>query len=39
MSLQRRFALLPAGVSEWLTILDKFLRKFLAGISCHIFMV
>lgn len=39
MSLQGRFALVPAGVSEWVTILDTFLCKFLAGGSCHILMV
>lgn len=39
MSLQGRFALVPAGVSKWVTILATFLCKFLAGGSCHILMV
>lgn len=39
MSLQRRFALVLVGVSEWITILNKFLCKFLASGSCHILVV
>lgn len=39
MSLQGKFTLVPAGISEQVTILDKFLCKFLAGGSCHILMV
>lgn len=38
MSLQS-FVLVPAGVSERITTLDKFLYKFLAGDSCHILRV
>lgn len=34
--LQRRSALVPAGVSEWVIILEKFLCQFLAGGSCHV---
>ena len=37
ISLQR-FVLVPAGVSELVTILDKFVCKFLAGSLCHILM-
>lgn len=32
VSLQRRFALVPAGVSQSVTILDTFLCKFLTGV-------
>lgn len=39
MSLQRRFALVLVGVSEWITIVDKFFCKFLAGGSCRILVV
>lgn len=39
MSLQRRFALVLVGVSEWITIVDKFFCKFVAGGSCRILVV
>lgn len=34
-----KVSLFPTGVSKWVTILDNFLCKFLAGGSCQMLMV